>query len=336
MQLSKHIILLVLFSLTAGLVSAAEEGEENPLVADTFTKKKHVRYFSDYETVVTNYLEAGDLQFSAAGGYVISKAGIESTNASPTVYSLDSNGSKWLAGVSGKYGLSDQFSIGTQLTYVTGTTENSSTISGTPSSSTNKTSGIQDFKLRGQFALALSSFGYLADVQYNPSIGKASFNNMTDEGNAYHEQSTVGIENYLIFKSSTVKWGGIFGYQYAFLGEDEQISSTGTASTREISGGNSLTAGGFAEFEKFYHTNLGLSYQRQESKTTTTAAGVVTELPVLDYLSLMATMQFNISRKVSIVPQFQYVTLLNKDIDPLFNYSQVDLIGIAAEIRMLF
>ncbi|MCC2679163.1 MAG: hypothetical protein K0R29_1739 [Pseudobdellovibrio sp.] len=327
---------LILILVLALPLCAAEEGEENPLVADTFTKKKHVRKFAPYETVVINYLEGGEFQASVAAGAVIQKVSAASTNASPIAYSIDSNGTKYVAGVAAKYGISDYLSAAVQLTYANGDTTTDSVVSGVASSSGDKLSGIEELGLRGQLAIPFNSFGYLADIEWDPSIGTAASNAQTDESNAYREQSSLALQNYIIFNSADVKWGGLLSYVYRFDGQVEQTSSTGTKSTRDISGGNTLEAGAFTEFEKLYNLYLQVSYAKSDSSTRVTSAGAASETPALDFVSVLGSVKINISRSISLVPQFQYATLINKDADPTITYSQTDIFGVNAVLRMLF
>lgn len=337
MRLINFLIFIFLIALISGPVAAGtEQGEENPLVADTFTKKKHVRYFGDYETVLINYLEGGDFQFGLAGAVIIQKIGAESTSSSPISYTTDNNGTKWVAGIAAKYGVTDYLSTGASVTYANGNSSTDSVISGTPSTTSDHASGIQNITLRAQFALPTRSFGYLADLEWNPAVGKASSNAQTEESNAYSEQSSLELENYLIFNSSNVKWGPFLSYDYKFLGEVEQISSTGSSSTREISGGNTLEVGGFVELAKSYNTFFKLVYAKSESSTRVSASGVSSETPALDFLSFTTGAQIDFTRKISFVPQFQYATLLTKDISPTVSYTQVDIFGISGELRILF
>jgi len=336
MTFLKYLKLVTLFLISVPLWGAEDPGEENPLVADTFTKKKHVRYFGDYETVFMNYLEAGQIQATVVGGTIYSKVFIESTNASPTIYTIDSKGTQLLAGAAVKYGVSDNFSVVAQTTYVKSDSDSASVVSGTPSSSESRLSGIRELILRAQVALALSSFGYFGDVSFTPSLEKSTFNAQTREGNTAQDQASLAIQNFLILDSGYVKWGPILAYRYYFDGQEEQISSTGTSTTNDISGGNTLTAAGFIEFEKLYNTNFQFGYLKSDSTTDSRNGVVLSESPALDYINVLASMKFNVSRKVSLVPQFQYATVLNKNVDSQYSYTQFDLFGISAEVRILF
>lgn len=327
---------VLILSFVAITALAAQDEEENPLVADTFTKKKKTAYFSNYQTVAINHLEAGALEFDVGAAFLHQKVGAESTSASPTVFTFDSNGNKMLLAVGGKYGLTDYLGLGADLTYASGKSESTTITSGTPSDSEDNVRGIETLKLKAQYVLALASFGYAADVTFVPSIGKASSNAGTDESNAYREQSTLGIQNYIVFTSPGVKWGGILGFDYAFNGEVETVAANGTATTKEVSGGNLLSVGGFAEFTNFFNSNFQINYLKTNSKTTTTASGVSTDSPELDYLYFSTSMKFNFARNVAFLPQFQYATIINKDADPNFSYTRVDLFALTGTIRFLF
>lgn len=329
-------ILSCLFLVLISLNTMAQEAEENLLVADTFTKKKHVRYFANYETVAINYLEGGQFQAAVATGVVFQKIGAASTSSSPIAFTLDSTGTKMIAGLAAKYGVTDYFSVGAELTYANGNTSTDTTVSGGTTTTNDKVTGLEDVTLRGQFALPTRYFGYLLEVQWAPTIGKASSNDQTEESNAYHEQSNLKIQNYFILNSGTMKWGAVLSYDYRLLGEVEQISSTGVSTTKEVSGGNTLEAGAFVELQKLSDTYLQLSYVKTESSTRTTSSGVTSDTPALDFISLLAMSEFKFSRKVSLVPQFQYAMLLSKDVNSSFSYTQTDIYGVSATLRFLF
>ena len=324
--------LVVIFSLNV----FAQESDENPLVADMPSTRKKVVYFTKFQTVTIDHLSAGDLQLQVAAGIITQKVAAESSSSSPIVFTIDNSATGVLGGAAVRYGISDKLSVGSDFTYSQVKSETTTTVSGAPSDSADNQSGIQDIALRGQLVVDFNSFGYAANLRYLPTIGKASSNSQTEESNSYREQSILGLQNYLVFNTANIKWGGVLTYDYAFDGEVESISSSGITSNRTVSGRNTLTAGGFVEFETLFKTNLTLNYQKVESGTRTTQAGVVTDVPELTYLNFVGSVKLNINQKWSIVPQFQYATVLNKDADPTFSYTQVDIFGVSTSLRMNF